>query len=134
MAKYSGSVTGEDDETLICANQVVPMLEPEGKPDQQKLLATVHKLGSPNIKVGDKIRMLTRLLEIPSSSITEQDVIRMLAAETRDLVNVLVLVVNIYTGTSAENRETLLAMTLEFFNKVLGTYFTFLYCHYSRCT
>lgn len=99
-------------------------MESEEKPDHQKLLATVHKLGSPNVKVDDNMRMLTRLLEIPSSSITEQDVIGMLAAETGDLVNVLVLVVNIYTGTSAENKETLLAMTLEFFNKVLGTYFT----------
>ena len=124
MAQYSGSVTSEDDETLICAKQVIVMMESEEKPDHQKLLATVHKLGSPNVKVDDNIRMLTRLLEIPSSSITEQDVIGMLAAETGDLVNVLVLVVNIYTGTSAENRETLLAMTLEFFNKVLGTYFT----------
>ena len=99
------------------------------KPDYQKLLAMIHKLGSSNMEVDDKIRMLARLMEIPTSSITEQDVIRMLAAETGDLVNVLVSVVKIYTETSAENKETLLAMTLEFFNKVLGMYFTFLICH-----
>ena len=45
--------------------------------------------------------MLTALLEIPSSVITERDVIRMLGAETGDLVGSLVRVVDIYTGTSA---------------------------------
>ena len=70
----------------------------------------------------DKIRMLTRLLEIPSSAISERDVIRMLGAETGDLVGSVVSVVDIYIGTSAENKETLLAKTLEFFNKVLGRF------------
>ena len=151
MAKCSGNVTSEDDETLLCAKPVITMMEGKprtllddyiksvsrsrpdcynnSKPDYQKLLARIHKLGSPNMEVDDKIRMLARLMEIPTSSITEQDVIRMLAAETGDLVNVLVSVVKIYTETSAENKETLLAMTLEFFNKVLGMYFTFLICH-----
>ena len=66
--------------------------------------------------------MLTALLKIPSSVITERDVIRMLGAETGDLVGSLVRVVDIYTGTSAENKEALLGMTLEFFNKVLGRF------------
>ena len=66
------------------------------------------------------MRMLTGLLEIPSSAITERDVIRMLGAETGDLVGSVVRVVDIYIGTSAENKEALLAKTLEFFNKVLG--------------
>ena len=149
MAKCSGNVTSEDDETLLCAKPVITMMEGKprtllddyiksvsrldcynkSKPDYQKLLARIHKLGSPNMEVDDKIRMLAGLMEIPTSSITEQDVIRMLAAETGDLVNCLVSVVKIYTETSAENKETLLAMTLEFFNKVLGMYFTFLICH-----
>ena len=90
------------------------------KPDQQKLLASVHKLGSLNTKVTDKIRMLSRFLEIPSSSITERDVIRMLGADSGDLINGLVRVVDIYIGTSAEDKATLLAMTLRFINKVLG--------------
>ena len=110
------------------------------KPIHQKLFASVHRLGSlhtkaadlfylcfknkyfPNKKVDDKIRMLTKLLEIPSSAISERDVTRMMGAETGDLVGSLVRVVDIYTVTSAENRETLLAKTLEFFNKVLGRF------------
>ena len=90
------------------------------KPDQQKLLASVHKLGSLNTKVADKVRMLSRLLEIPSSSITERDVIQLLGADSGDLINGLVRVVDIYTGTLAEHKEFLLAMTLKFINKVLG--------------
>ena len=70
--------------------------------------------------MADKIRILTDLLEVPSSAITERDVIRMLGAETGDLVGSLVKVVDIYTGTTAENKEALLAKTLEFFNIVLG--------------
>ena len=70
----------------------------------------------------DKIRMLTKLLEIPSSAISDRDVIRMLGADTGDLVGSVVRVVDIYTVTSAENKEVLLAKTLEFFNKVLGRF------------
>ena len=66
--------------------------------------------------------MLSRLLDIPSSSITERDVIRMLGADSGDLINGLVRVVDIYTGTSAEDKELLLAMTLRFINKVLGRF------------
>ena len=137
MAKSYNDVTSEDDDTLICAKPVMMMdgkhhnllddyiltVSSPGchsKPDQQKLLASVHKLGSLNTKVTDKIRMLSRLMEIPSSSITERDAIWMLGADSGDLINGLVRVVDIHTGTSAEDRETLLAMTLRFINKVLG--------------
>ena len=107
-------------------------------PIHQKLFASVHRLGSLhtkvvvityfifsrinlflNKKVAAKIRIPTGLLEIPSSAVTERDVIRMLGSETGDLVGSLVRVVDIYTVTSAENKEALLAKTLEFFNKVL---------------
>ena len=82
---------------------------------------TSHQtLSSLNTKVVDKVRMLSRLLEIPSSSITERDVIQMLGADSGDLINGLVRVVDIYTGTFAEDKELLLAMTLKFINKLLG--------------
>ena len=42
--------------------------------------------------MADKVRTLSRLMEIPFSSITERDVIRMLRADTGDLVNTLVRV------------------------------------------
>ena len=140
MAKSYNDVTSEDDDTLICAKPVIVMMEGkphnllddyiqtvsgpgcpnDRNPDQQKLLASVHKLGSLNTKVADKVRMPSRLLEIPSSSITERDVIQLLGADSGDLINGLVRVVDIYTGTLAEHKEFLLAMTLKFINKVLG--------------
>ena len=140
MVKTNVDATSEDDDTLMCAKQVIVMMEGkhhnllddyiqtvsgpgcpnDRKPDQHKLLASVHKLGSLNTKVTDKVWMLSRLLEIPSSSITERDVIRMLGADSGDLINGLVRVVDIYTGTFAEDKELLLAMTLKFINKLLG--------------
>ena len=140
MAKSYSDVSSEDDDTLLCAKDVIIRMEGKHKnllddhistissserPDNKmsvhkKLFASVHKLGSLSVKVDDKIQLLTRLLEIPSSSISERDVIATLGAETGDLINSLVKIMDIYKGTSAENKETLLAMTLKFTNKVLG--------------
>ena len=107
MAKcYISDETSEDDDTLRCAKQVTPKMEgkplnllddyiqtvfkPECHDDRksvhQKLFASVHRLGSLRTKVDDKIRMLTSLLEIPSSVITKRDLTIMLMAKNRDLV------------------------------------------------
>ena len=144
MAKcYISDEISEDDDTLLCAKQVSPVMEgkplnllddyiqtvikPECHDDRksvyQKLFASVHRLGSLRTKVDDKIRMLTSFLEIPSSAITERDVIGMLGADTGDLVNSLIRIVDIYVGNIEDDtKETLLSMTLEFFNKVLGKF------------
>ena len=53
---------------------------------------THQNLSALNTKEADKVRMLSRILEIPYSSITERDVIRMIGADTGDIVNTLVRV------------------------------------------
>ena len=89
----------------------------------QKLLASVHKLGSLD-SVDEKIQLLKRLLAIPSSSINEHDVISILAAETEDLVSSVVKVSDIYTAEKTKETLQLLTLTLKFFNRVLGIVIT----------